>query len=137
MAEGAREGEEKKMTTTTKVKVTIGDFADEISVDLLRGLGYSMVTVREDDGVERLEARFENYGNRQSFSAALAEAWDAGLRGDAAGLRAIAINRRSRENDLLVTGQQKVAELQAKAAADELQAKIIASAMQKRALEGR
>lgn len=119
------------MTMTTKWAVRIGDRLERISSDLLSALGYGAPYVGEDI------ARFDLHSTGMSFCPALAEALASGLCGDAAAMAAISLHEQRRAAQSIETARQKVAEIEAKAAADRLAAEALALTREREAREQR
>src|SRR4051794_26837639 len=120
------------MTTMTKTKtwtVAIGSIRDEISSDLLLALGFHAPYTNDQTNTALWERSF---GNNTPICMPLAEAFAVGMRGDAAALEAIRIQRQGTAEQSLETARQKVAEIELAAAKERRIAEGIAFARQRK-----
>jgi len=117
------------MTTMTKWFVEVGDRREEISADLLEMLGFERPVIYVGDKGEELtraaRSQKPTFGG-PTPAQKLAEAYATGLSGDEAALYAIRIQAERRAAQDLETARQKVAEIEARAAADRRAAEAIA-----------
>ncbi len=114
---------------TTKWNVQLGDVRMAVSKDLLLLLGFESPYSND----ETLTARDTQY--YMAATRGMAEAVATGLEGDTAAMRAIQLKQERSAAQSLETARQKVAELEAKAAADHRAAEGMALARQRRASE--
>jgi hypothetical protein len=100
----------------TKWNVTIGEQTEAYSADLLKMLGFDGPYKNDETNMARDEDGRGYEGNVGRTR--LAEAIACGTRGDRAALLAIRMMRERSASQSLETARQKVAELEAEAAAD-------------------
>lgn len=102
--------------------VQVGEIREEMSADLLLALGYQGPYGNDETNT----ARYDNVWTRNPFPPVLAEAFTRGLRGDEAGMLAVALMEERRSAQSLETARQKVAETELKAAEERSKAEAIA-----------
>lgn len=106
-----------------KWNVQLGDIRVAISSDLLVMLGFSSPYSNDETHTARDE------GYYTPSIRAITEAYASGLEGDAAAIRAIQLRAERSAAQSLETARQKIAELEAKAAADHRAAEGMALAL--------
>ena len=104
--------------------IEIGNKREAISGDLLAALGYSAPAGNDETNT----AKFDIPWSRFSFPLELAEAYAKGLSGNAAAIEAIRLREERRAANVQGTAQQKIAEINLKAAEEHRAAEGIAFA---------